>query len=103
MDVKEIRVSVDKWAKTLSISPDEYNELLGELGYQTKVRSQASGKSMKWSLTEKGFKHIKMSKNPFSRVVLWDFDTHFQVHKLVGKKTQTYMFCDKCDAYLNTQ
>ncbi|MBR4058662.1 MAG: Sec23/Sec24 zinc finger-containing protein [Lachnospiraceae bacterium] len=77
--------------------------LLDLVYHLQKVRSQASGKPMKWSLTEKGFKHIKMSKNPFSRVILWDFDTHFQVHKLVGKKTQTYMFCDKCDAYLNTQ
>lgn len=101
--MKEIRVSVDKWAKTLSMSPDEYNELLGELGYQTKVKSQESGRPAKWSLTEKGLKHIKVSKNPFNRVILWDLDAHFQVHKLVGKKTQTYMFCDKCDAYLNTQ
>lgn len=101
--MKEIRVSVDKWAKTLSMNPDEYNELLGELGYHTKVKSQESGRPAKWSLTEKGLKHIKVSKNPFNRVILWDFDAHFQVHKLVGKKTQTYMFCDKCDAYLNTQ
>ena len=101
--MKEIRVSVDKWAKPLSMNPDEYNELLGELGYHTKVKSQESGRPAKWSLTEKGLKHIKVSKNPFNRVILWDFDAHFQVHKLVGKKKQTYMFCDKCDAYLNTQ
>jgi len=101
--MKEIRVTVEEWAGTVSVSPEEYNELLGELGYQTKVVPKIEGGDVKWSLTEKGLKHIKMSKNPFKREILWDFDTHFQVHKLIGEKKQTYMFCDKCDAYLNTQ
>lgn len=100
--MKTVRVSAEEWAGTLNIKEEEYNELLEELGYQTKTQATLSG-STSWKLTEKGLKHVKVSWWPFHRVVLWDFDTHFQVHKLLGKKRQTHMFCDKCDAYLNHQ
>ena len=31
--MKEIRATVEKWASIVSMSPEEYNELLEELGY----------------------------------------------------------------------
>ena len=101
--MKEIRAAVEKWASIVSMNPEEYNELLEELGYQVKVMPEKKGGTVKWSLTEKGFKRMRMSRNPFKKEILWDLDTHFQVHKLIGKKKQIYMFCDECDAYLNTQ
>lgn len=113
----KIKASAEQWAKTMSLTESEYNELLEELGYLIRVEGNPApknglvcietgkGQISKWNLTEKGWKHVKLSRNPFKRprVLLWDFDSHFQVHKRLGKKRGTYIFCDKCDAYLNTQ
>ena len=99
----EVVVSAEKWAKTLGISEDEYNKLLMELGYLANNNSETKTPNSRWEVTDKGWKHIKLSKNLFKRTLLWDVDTHFQVHKLLGKKRRTYIFCDKCDAYLNKQ
>lgn len=99
----EVVVSAEKWAKTLGISEDEYNNLLMELGYLVNNNSETKTPNSRWVVTDKGWKHVKLSKSLFKRTLLWDFDTHFQVHKLLGKKRRTYIFCDKCDAYLNKQ
>lgn len=102
MRISEIRASVDKWARIVSVTPEEYNELLGELGFQTKEVSGSTGKRS-WNVTAKGSRHTRMSKNPFKKELLWDFDAHYEVHKLLGKRTQRYLFCEKCDTYLNVQ
>lgn len=113
----KIKATSERWAKTMGIAEEEYNGLLEELGYLVRVTGdpaskeglvcveRENGQNIKWTLTGKGWKHARLSRNPFkcSKVLLWDFDSYFQAHKRLGKKRGTYIFCDKCDAYLNMQ
>ena len=79
-----------RWAKSINITTQEFNEYLVKLGLQKK------GESInKWQRTDEGKKH---SKSILGKIY-WDVNTLFKVVKLRGKITHKYFFCDKCDTY----
>ncbi len=95
--------TAERWAKSINISTDEFNEYLKKLNYQVWVDEGFDKEKMVWHITEKGRKHGRISRNPFKRIVLWDFDAAFAVVKVKGKVTKEYFYCDECDMYLPMQ
>lgn len=81
-----------RWAKTIDMPKQEFNEYLAKLGLQEKAC-----KPRKWKITVKGRKH---SSNILGRIY-WDVDALFEVVKLRGKITHNYFFCDQCNTYHN--
>lgn len=91
-----------KWAYSMGISEDEFNEYLEKLNYQVR-KDTGTSKSDLWHITDKGLPHSRKSRNPLVRATLWDFDTLVEVTRIKGKITKKYFYCDKCGAYLSTQ
>ena len=89
-----------KWSQTFNFTEQEFNDCLEELGLQKRI---TSGGSTHFSVTSRGARHSRMSRNPFKRVPLWDFDAFFQAVKLKGKKSGEYYYCDKCGDYMSDQ
>ena len=89
-----------KWSQTFNFTESEFNECLEELGLQKRVPVKGS---MRFDVTGRGARHSRMSRNPFRRVILWDFDAFFQALKLKGKKSGEFHYCDKCGDYLSDQ
>ena len=81
-----------RWAKTIDMPTQEFNEYLSKLGLQEKVCN-----TRKWKITVKGREH---SSNILGRIY-WDVDALFEVVKLRGKITHNYFFCDQCNTYHN--
>ena len=79
-----------RWAKSINITKQEFNEYLVKLGLQKK------GESInKWKRTNEGKKH---SKSILGKIY-WDVNTLFKVVKLRGRITHKYFFCEECDTY----
>ncbi len=96
------RLSVERYAEYFDITEEELNKSLKELGYQTRnISPKNSG--WEWILTPKGRRHGRMSCNPFRRVILWDFHAYIAARSLMGKKARKYMYCARCQTYLNHQ
>ena len=89
-----------RWSQAFNFTEKEFNDVLAELGLQ---RSVVSGGKQVWRITERGMQHSRMSRNPFKRVILWDFDAFFQAVKVKGKKSGEYFYCEKCGDYLSSQ
>ena len=77
-----------EWAKSMSITEQEFNKHLAELGYL--INGSKNGER-----TPKGHKHSRR----FLQKTYWDVDAMFDVLKLIGKKTGKYFYCDKCGSY----
>ena len=84
------RHPVSRWAETLDSTEEEMNGYLEELGYQYMCQSTENLEKKIWIITEEGKKYCRVSRNPFSKRILWDMDALFQVMKLRGKKTGKY-------------
>lgn len=82
--------TVARWAKSIDMSKQEFNEYLAKLGLQEKRFN-----TNKWKLTEEGKEH---SSNILGRIY-WDVQALFEVIKLRGKITHEYFFCEECDTY----
>lgn len=95
--------TVERWARVMNITPVDFNEYLKKLNYQVEVKRGADGAHRVWHITEKGKQHGRVSKNPFKRILLWDFDAAFAVRKIRGKITRTCFYCDECEMYLPMQ
>ena len=91
---------VSRWSQSLGFTEPELNAYLEELGYQKRI---TSGGKTAWSITSRGARHGRMSRNPFRKVPLWDFEAFFQAVKLRGKKTGQYYYCENCNDYLSNQ
>lgn len=79
-----------RWAKSIDMSKQEFDEYLAKLGLQEK-----SCNTNKWKITEEGKEY---SSNILGRIY-WDVQALFEVIKLRGKITHKYFFCDKCNTY----
>lgn len=79
-----------RWAKSINITKEEFDEYLVKLGLQEK-----SGYINRWKSTEEGRKH---SRSILGKIY-WDVDSLFKVIKLRGRITHKYFFCDECDTY----
>lgn len=89
-----------KWSQTFHFTESEFNECLEELGLQRRVLAKGG---VRFDVTGRGARHSRMSRSPFKRVILWDFDAFFQALKLKGKKSGEFHYCDKCGDYLSDQ
>lgn len=96
-------LSAEKWANSMSISVEEFNDYLKRLKYQIEVVSDKKDLRLAWHITERGLRHGRMSYNPFNQTPLWDIDAMFAVMKLRGKMTRKYFYCDDCGAFLPRQ
>lgn len=89
-----------RWSQTFNFTEHEFNECLEELGLQRRVLDKGG---VHFDVTRRGARHSRMSRNPFNRVILWDFDAFFQALKLKGKKSGEFHYCDMCGDYLSDQ
>lgn len=79
-----------RWAKSIDMPKQEFNEYLRKLGLQEKACN-----SNRWRVTKKGKEH---SSNRLG-MIYWDVQALFEVIKLRGKITHDYFFCDECNTY----
>lgn len=79
-----------RWAKSIDMSKEEFNEYLSKLGLQEK-----NGNTNKWRITKEGKEH---SSNILGKIY-WDVQTLFKAVKLRGRITHNYFFCDECNTY----
>lgn len=96
-------MSVERCAKSIGISEEDFNEYLKKLKYQIQVLDDSKDMKTIWYMTERGRKHGRVSFNPFNREPLWDIDALFAVMKIRGKITREYFYCDDCGAFLGRQ
>lgn len=95
-------ISVSRWAASIGISTEEFDNYLKKLRYQVEDCVLTKGTTV-WCLTKRGRRHGRKSRNPFSKELLWDIDALFDVMKLRGKITRKYFYCDDCGAYISGQ
>ena len=89
------------WGKRIHISRTIFDSYLIEMGYLEYGDGTDGGKKG-LVITEKGRHHSATTNAPFSRAILWDFDTYFDVAKLRVSKATVHDVCPKCKAYLDT-
>ena len=77
--------TVERWARTMDITPEDFNEYLEKLNYQVEVKNGTDGTHRIWHITEKGKQYGRVSRNPLKRALVWNFDAAFAVKKVNGK------------------
>ena len=95
--------TAERWAKSLNISKEEFNDYLKKLHYQKEGVADNKDLTFVWVLTPQGKNYGRYSYNPFNYDLLWNIDAFFSVMKIRGKITKTYSYCDKCDSFLGRQ
>ena len=89
------------WGRKIHVSRTIFESYLIELGY-LEHDYHSHGKRNKLVVTEMGRNHSATTNSPFSKAILWDFDTFAEVVKMRASQAIVHNTCPKCRAYLDT-